>query len=138
MQKLSIFFTILIIINITACDNKRENNYKNHPSKAKECKENETLSEDCINVPKVGVKPKNEENKHSLSTPTKSENEMLEALKQDDFTKELNQSIENNESIIILSIAEIPPKIYPSSKMKENNQSSIFNDDVNITQEKLP
>ncbi|EFC33151.1 hypothetical protein C414_000080124 [Campylobacter jejuni subsp. jejuni 414] len=63
---------------------------------------------------------------------------MLEALKQDDFTKELNQSIENNESIIIPSIAEIPPKIYPSSKMKENNQSSIFNDDVNITQEKLP
>lgn len=109
MQKLSIFFTILIVINITACDSKRENDYKNHPSKAKECKENETLNEDCINVPKVDIKPKNEENKYSPSTLTKSENEMLETLKQNDFTKDLNQSLENNESIIPL-IAQTPLK----------------------------
>lgn len=72
MQRLSILLTILIVINITACDSKTENYYKNHPSeakeKAKECKESETLSEDCINALKVGVKPTNEESKYSPNT----------------------------------------------------------------------
>ncbi len=142
MQRLSILFTILIVINITACDSKTENYYKNHPSeakeKAKECKESETLSEDCINALKVGVKPTNEESKYSPNTPKKSDNQILEALKQNDLTtKDINQSSENNESIIIPPIAETPSEIYPS-KTTENNQSSIFSDDINITQEKLP
>ncbi|EAJ8705812.1 hypothetical protein BTL18_00320 [Campylobacter jejuni] len=140
MQRLSILFTILIVINITACDSKTENYYKNHPSeakeKAKECKESETLSEDCINALKVGVKPTNEESKYSPNTPKKSDNQILEALKQNDLTtKDINQSSENNESIIIPPIAETPSEIYPS-KTKDDNQSSIFSDDVNITQEK--
>ncbi|EEL0809665.1 EexN family lipoprotein [Campylobacter jejuni] len=140
MQRLSILFTILIVINITACDSKTENYYKNHPSeakeKAKECKESETLSEDCINALKVGVKPTNEESKYSPNTPKKSDNQILEALKQNDLTtKDINQSSENNESIIIPPIAETPSEIYPS-KTTENNQSSIFSDDVNMTQEK--
>ncbi|OWK87490.1 hypothetical protein B5Z70_07595 [Campylobacter jejuni] len=142
MQRLSILLTILIVINITACDSKTENYYKNHPSeakeKAKECKESETLSEDCINALKVGVKPTNEESKYSPNTPKKSDNQILEALKQNDLTtKDINQSSENNESIIILPIAETPSEIYPS-KTKDDNQSSIFSDDINITQEKLP
>ncbi|HEG4113977.1 TPA: EexN family lipoprotein [Campylobacter jejuni] len=142
MQRLSILLTILIVINITACDSKTENYYKNHPSeakeKAKECKESETLSEDCINALKVGVKPTNEESKYSPNTPKKSDNQILEALKQNDLTtKDINQSSENNESIIIPPITETPSEIYPS-KTTENNQSSIFSDDVNITQEKLP
>ncbi|AOH51607.1 hypothetical protein F0H08_00495 [Campylobacter jejuni] len=142
MQRLSILFTILIVINITACDSKTENYYKNHPSeakeKAKECKESETLSEDCINALKVGVKPTNEESKYSPNTPKKSDNQILEALKQNDLTtKDINQSSENNESIIIPPIAETPSEIYPS-KTKDDNQSSIFSDDINITQEKLP
>ncbi|WP_283785142.1 EexN family lipoprotein [Campylobacter jejuni] len=140
MRRLSILFTILIVINITACDSKTENYYKNHPSeakeKAKECKESETLSEDCINALKVGVKPTNEESKYSPNTPKKSDNQILEALKQNDLTtKDINQSSENNESIIIPPIAETPSEIYPS-KTTENNQSSIFSDDVNMTQEK--
>ncbi|EKT0453578.1 EexN family lipoprotein [Campylobacter jejuni] len=97
MRRLSILLTILIVINITACDSKTENYYKNHPSeakeKAKECKESGILSEDCINTLK--------------------------------------------KSIIIPPITETPSEIYPS-KTKDNNQSSIFSDDVNITQEKLP
>ncbi|EAK1650256.1 hypothetical protein CNV26_05510 [Campylobacter jejuni] len=142
MQRLSILFTILIVINITACDSKTENYYKNHPSeakeKAKECKESETLSEDCINALKVGVKPTNEESKYSPNTPKKSDNQILEALKQNDLTtKDINQSSENNESIIIPPIVETPSEIYPS-KTKDDNQSSIFSDDINITQEKLP
>ncbi len=142
MRRLSILFTILIVINITACDSKTENYYKNHPSeakeKAKECKESETLSEDCINALKVGVKPTNEESKYSPNTPKKSDNQILEALKQNDLTtKDINQSSENNESIIIPPIAETPSEIYPS-KTKDDNQSSIFSDDINITQEKLP
>ncbi|ECL9467055.1 hypothetical protein C3I05_04675 [Campylobacter jejuni] len=142
MQRLSILLTILIIINITACDSKTENYYKNHPSeakeKAKECKESGTLSEDCINALKVGVKPTNEESKYSPNTPKKSDNQILEALKQNDLTtKDINQSSENNESIIIPPIAETPSEIYPS-KTKDDNQSSIFSDDINITQEKLP
>ncbi|EAI3650159.1 hypothetical protein C3H94_08505 [Campylobacter jejuni] len=142
MRRLSILLTILIVINITACDSKTENYYKNHPSeakeKAKECKESETLSEDCINALKVGVKPTNEESKYSPNTPKKSDNQILEALKQNDLTtKDINQSSENNESIIIPPIAETPSEIYPS-KTKDDNQSSIFSDDINITQEKLP
>ncbi|OWK89580.1 hypothetical protein B5Z71_06270 [Campylobacter jejuni] len=142
MQRLSILLTILIVINITACDSKTENYYKNHPSeakeKAKECKESGTLSEDCINALKVGVKPTNEESKYSPNTPKKSDNQILEALKQNDLTtKDINQSSENNESIIMPPIAETPSEIYPS-KTTENNQSSIFSDDINITQEKLP
>lgn len=142
MQRLSILLTILIVINITACDSKTENYYKNHPSeakeKAKECKESETLSEDCINALKVGIKPTNEESKYSPNTPKKSDNQILEALKQNDLTtKDINQSSENNESIIIPPIAETPSEIYPS-KTKDDNQSSIFSDDINITQEKLP
>ncbi|EDP6955672.1 EexN family lipoprotein [Campylobacter jejuni] len=133
MRRLSILLAILIVINITACDSKTENYYKNLPSeakeKAKECKESGTLSEDCINALKVGVKPTNE-----------SDNQILEALKQNDLkkektTKDINQSSENNESIIIPPIAETPSEIYPS-KTTENNQSSIFSDDVNMTQEK--
>lgn len=73
MQRLSILLTILIIINITACDSKTENYYKNHPSeakeKAKECKESGTLSEDCINALEIGIKPTNEESKYSPNTP---------------------------------------------------------------------
>lgn len=69
MRRLSILLAILIVINITACDSKTENYYKNLPSKAKEkakeCKESGTLSEDCINALKVGVKPTNEEGKYS-------------------------------------------------------------------------
>ncbi|MFY4689849.1 EexN family lipoprotein [Campylobacter jejuni] len=142
MKRLSILLTILIVINITACDSKTENYYKNHPSeakeKAKECKESETLSEDCINALKVDVKPTNEESKYSPNTPKKSDNQILEALKQNDLTtKDINQSSENNESIIIPPIAETPSEIYPS-KTKDDNQSSIFSDDINITQEKLP
>lgn len=142
MQRLSILLTILIVINITACDSKTENYYKNHPSeakeKAKECKESGTLSEDCINALKVGIKPTNEESKYSPNTPKKSDNQILEALKQNDLTtKDINQSSENNESIIIPPIAEKPSEIYPS-KTKDDNQSSIFSDDINITQEKLP
>lgn len=142
MRRLSILLAILIVINITACDSKTENYYKNHPSeakeKAKECKESETLSEDCINALKVGVKPTNEESKYSPNTPKKSDNQILEALKQNDLTtKDINQSSENNESIIIPPIAETPSEIYPS-KTKDDNQSSIFSDDINITQEKLP
>ncbi|EJW1331462.1 EexN family lipoprotein [Campylobacter jejuni] len=142
MQRLSILLTILIVINITACDSKTENYYKNLPSeakeKAKECKESGTLSEDCINALKVGVKPTNEESKYSPNTPKKSDNQILEALKQNDLTtKDINQSSENNESIIIPPIAETPSEIYPS-KTKDDNQSSIFSDDINITQEKLP
>ncbi|EOI8654267.1 EexN family lipoprotein [Campylobacter jejuni] len=142
MRRLSILLTILIVINITACDSKTENYYKNHPSeakeKAKECKESGTLSEDCINALKVGVKPTNEESKYSPNTPKKSDNQILEALKQNDLTtKDINQSSENNESIIIPPIAETPSEIYPS-KTKDDNQSSIFSDDINITQEKLP
>lgn len=143
MRRLSILLMILIVINITACDSKTENYYKNHPSeaKAKECKENGTLSKDCINALKVGVKPKNGESKYSPNTPKKSDNQILETLKQNDLkkekiTKDINQSSENNESIIIPPIAETPSEIYPS-KITENNQSSIFSDDVNITQEKL-
>ncbi|WP_283785559.1 EexN family lipoprotein [Campylobacter jejuni] len=140
MRRLSILLAILIVINITACDSKTENYYKNHPSeakeKAKECKESGTLSEDCINALKVGVKPTNEEGKYSPNAPKKSDNQILEALKQNDLTtKDINQSSENNESIIIPPIAETPSEIYPS-KTTENNQSSIFSDDVNITQEK--
>ena len=135
MRRLSILLTILIVINITACDSKTENYYKNLPSeakeKAKECKESGTLSEDYINALKVGVKPTNEESKYSPNTPKKSDNQILEAL------KDINQSSENNESIIIPPITETPSEIYPS-KTTENNQSSIFSDDVNITQEKLP
>ncbi|EAJ7835397.1 hypothetical protein CPE67_00655 [Campylobacter jejuni] len=142
MRRLSILLAILIVINITACDSKTENYYKNHPSeakeKAKECKESGTLSEDCINALKVGVKPTNEEGKYSPNTPKKSDNQILEALKQNDLTtKDINQSSENNESIIIPPIAETPSEIYPS-KTKDDNQSSIFSDDINITQEKLP
>ncbi|ECR2419372.1 EexN family lipoprotein [Campylobacter jejuni] len=142
MQRLSILLTILIVINITACDSKTENYYKNHPSeakeKAKECKESGTLSEDCINALKVGIKPTNEESKYSPNTPKKSDNQILEALKQNDLTtKDINQSSENNESIIIPPIAEKPSEIYPS-RTKDDNQSSIFSDDINITQEKLP
>ncbi|HHP0331868.1 TPA: EexN family lipoprotein [Campylobacter jejuni] len=146
MQRLSILLTILIIINITACDSKTENYYKNHPSeakeKAKECKESGTLSEDCINALEIGIKPTNEESKYSPNTPKKSDNQILEALKQNDLkkekiTKDINQSSENNESIIIPPIAETPSEIYPS-KTKDDNQSSIFSDDINITQEKLP
>ncbi|EIL9233460.1 EexN family lipoprotein [Campylobacter jejuni] len=142
MQRLSILLTILIVINITACDSKTENYYKNLPSeakeKAKECKESGTLSEDCINALKVGVKPTNKESKYSPNTPKKSDNQILEALKQNDLTtKDINQSSENNESIIIPPIAETPSEIYPS-KTKDDNQSSIFSDDINITQEKLP
>lgn len=143
MRRLSILLMILIVINITACDSKTENYYENHPSeeKAKECKENGTLSKDCINALKVGVKPKNGESKYSPNTPKKSDNQILETLKQNDLkkekiTKDINQSSENNESIIIPPIAETPSEIYPS-KITENNQSSIFSDDVNITQEKL-
>ncbi|EAI3697787.1 EexN family lipoprotein [Campylobacter jejuni] len=144
MRRLSILLAILIVINITACDSKTENYYKNLPSeakeKAKECKESRTLSEDCINALKVGVKPTNEEGKYSPNTPKKSDNQILEALKQNDLkkektTKDINQSSENNESIIIPPIAETPSEIYPS-KTTENNQSSIFSDDVNMTQEK--
>ncbi|EAJ6783544.1 EexN family lipoprotein [Campylobacter jejuni] len=144
MRRLSILLAILIVINITACDSKTENYYKNLPSEAKEkvkeCKESGTLSEDCINALKVGVKPTNEEGKYSPNTPKKSDNQILEALKQNDLkkektTKDINQSSENNESIIILPIAETPSEIYPS-KTTENNQSSIFSDDVNMTQEK--
>lgn len=143
MRRLSILLTILIVINITACDSKTENYYKNLPSeakeKAKECKESGTLSEDCINALKVGVKPTNEEGKYSPNTPKKSDNQILEALKQNDLKKknhkDINQSSENNESIIIPPIAETPSEIYPS-KTTENNQSSIFSDDVNMTQEK--
>ncbi|HEG0496514.1 TPA: EexN family lipoprotein [Campylobacter jejuni] len=147
MQRLSILLTILIVINIAACDSKTENYYKNHPNeakeKAKECKESGILSEDCINALKIGVKPKNEESKYSPNTQTKSDSEItLEALKQSDLkkekiTKDANQSSENNESIIIPPIVETPSEIYPS-KTKDNNQSSIFSDDINITQEKLP
>ncbi|PCM56223.1 hypothetical protein CP502_09935, partial [Campylobacter sp. BCW_8712] len=87
---------------------------------------------------KVGVKPTNEESKYSPNTPKKSDNQILEALKQNDLTtKDINQSSENNESIIIPPIAETPSEIYPS-KTKDDNQSSIFSDDINITQEKLP
>ncbi|MFB1637403.1 EexN family lipoprotein [Campylobacter jejuni] len=122
MRRLSILLTILIIINITACDSKTENYYKNHPSeakeKAKECKEGGTLSEDCINALKVGVKPTNEESKYSPNTPKKSDNQILEALKQNNLKKEKTTKDINQSS--------------------ENNQSSIFSDDVNITQEKLP
>ncbi|ENV8235232.1 EexN family lipoprotein [Campylobacter jejuni] len=122
MRRLSILLTILIIINITACDSKTENYYKNHPSeakeKAKECKESVTLNEDCINALKVGVKPTNEESKYSPNTPKKSDNQILEALKQNDLKKEKTTKDINQSS--------------------ENNQSSIFSDDVNITQEKLP
>ncbi|EAH7850117.1 hypothetical protein CJB68_01755 [Campylobacter jejuni] len=144
MRRLSILLAILIVINITACDSKTENYYKNLPSeakeKAKECKESGTLSEDCINALKVGVKPTNEEDKYSPNTPKKSDNQILEALKHNDLkkektTKDINQSSENNESIIIPPIAETPSEIYPS-KTTENNQSSIFSDDVNMTQEK--
>ncbi|EOB6038897.1 EexN family lipoprotein [Campylobacter jejuni] len=144
MRRLSILLPILIVINITACDSKTENYYKNLPSeakeKAKECKESGTLSEDCTNALKVGVKPTNEEGKYSPNTPKKSDNQILEALKQNDLkkektTKDINQSSENNESIIIPPIAETPSEIYPS-KTTENNQSSIFSDDVNMTQEK--
>ncbi|EAH4624301.1 hypothetical protein F0G81_07880 [Campylobacter jejuni] len=144
MRRLSILLAILIVINITACDSKTENYYKNLPSeakeKAKECKESGTLNEDCINALKVGVKPTNEEGKYSPNTPKKSDNQILEALKQNDLkkektTKDINQSSENNESIIIPPIAETPSEIYPS-KTTENNQSSIFSDDVNMTQEK--
>ncbi|ALV94697.1 hypothetical protein D1W98_03050 [Campylobacter jejuni] len=146
MQRLSILLTILIIINITACDSKTENYYKNHPSeakeKAKECKESGTLSEDCINALEIGIKPTNEESKYSPNTPKKSDNQILEALKQNNLkkekiTKDINQSSENNESIIMPPIAETPSEIY-LSKTTENNQSSIFSDDINITQEKLP
>ncbi|EID4010846.1 EexN family lipoprotein [Campylobacter jejuni] len=144
MRRLSILLAILIVINITACDSKTENYYKNLPNeakeKAKECKKSGTLSEDCINALKVGVKPTNEEGKYSPNTPKKSDNQILEALKQNDLkkektTKDINQSSENNESIIIPPIAETPSEIYPS-KTTENNQSSIFSDDVNMTQEK--
>ncbi|WP_339079552.1 EexN family lipoprotein [Campylobacter jejuni] len=144
MRRLSILLAILIVINITACDSKTENYYKNLPSeakeKAKECKESGTLSEDCINALKVGVKPTNEEGKYSPNTPKKSDNQILEALKQNDLkkektTKDINQSSENNESIIIPPIAETPSEIYPS-KTTEDNQSSIFSDDINMTQEK--
>ncbi|EPZ7479222.1 EexN family lipoprotein [Campylobacter jejuni] len=144
MRRLSILLAILIVINITACDSKTENYYKNLPSeakeKAKECKESGTLIEDCINALKVGVKSTNEEGKYSPNTPKKSDNQILEALKQNDLkkektTKDINQSSENNESIIIPPIAETPSEIYPS-KTTENNQSSIFSDDVNMTQEK--
>ncbi|WP_038815693.1 EexN family lipoprotein [Campylobacter jejuni] len=141
MQKLSILLIILIVINMTACDSKTENYYKNHPGEAKEkakkCEESGTLSEDCINALKVGVKPKNEEDKYSPNTPIKSKNEILETLKQNDFTKNINQSPENNESIIIPPVVEAPSEISPS-KITENNQSSIFSDDVNTIQEKLP
>ncbi|WHN17179.1 EexN family lipoprotein [Campylobacter jejuni] len=122
MRRLSILLTILIVINITACDSKTENYYKNHPSeakeKAKECKESVTLSEDCINALKVGVKPTNEESKYSPNTPKKSDNQILEALKQNNLKKEKTTKDINQSS--------------------ENNESSIFSDDVNITQEKLP
>ncbi|EJO1483493.1 EexN family lipoprotein [Campylobacter jejuni] len=140
MRRLSILLTILIVINITACDSKTENYYKNHPSeakeKAKECKESGTLSEDCINALKVGVKPTNEESKYSPNTPKKSDNQILEALKQNDLkkekiTKDINQSLENNESIII-PITKTSSEIYPS-KITKNNQSFIFSDDINIT-----
>lgn len=91
MRRLSILLAILIVINITACDSKTENYYKNLPSEAKEkvkeCKESGTLSEDCINALKVGVKPTNEEGKYSPNTPKKSDNQILEALKQNDFVK---------------------------------------------------
>lgn len=94
MQRLSILLTILIIINITACDSKTENYYKNHPSeakeKAKECKESGTLSEDCINALEIGIKPTNEESKYSPNTPKKSDNQILEALKQNDLKKRKN------------------------------------------------
>ncbi|EAI9324836.1 hypothetical protein C0947_03900 [Campylobacter jejuni] len=141
MRRLSILLAILIVINITACDSKTENYYKNLPSeakeKAKECKESGTLSEDCINALKVGVKPTNEEGKYSPNTPKKSDNQILKQndLKKEKTTKDINQSSENNESIIIPPIAETPSEIYPS-KTTENNQSSIFSDDVNMTQEK--
>ncbi|OEV41502.1 hypothetical protein AJY57_05045 [Campylobacter jejuni] len=146
MRRPSILLAILIVANITACDSKTENYYKNHPSeakeKAKECKESGTLSKDCINALKVGIKPTNEESKYSPNTPKKSDDQILETLKQNDLkkekiTKDINQSSENNESIIMPLIAEIPSEIYPS-KTTENNQSSIFSDDINITQEKLP
>lgn len=108
--------------------------------KRKNAKKAELLAEDCINALKVGVKPTNEEGKYSPNTPKKSDNQILEALKQNDLkkektTKDINQSSENNESIIIPPIAETPSEIYPS-KTTENNQSSIFSDDVNMTQEK--
>lgn len=94
MRKLSILLMILIVINTTACDSKTENYYKNHPSeekaKAKECKENGTLSKDCINALKVGVKPTNEESKYSPNTPKKSDNQILETLKQNDLKKRKN------------------------------------------------
>ncbi|EAB5422337.1 hypothetical protein EIX98_00310 [Campylobacter jejuni] len=146
MRRISILLTILIVINITACDNKTENYYKNHlreaKEKAKECKESGTISEDCINALKVGIKPTNEESKYSPNIPKKSDNQILETLKQNDLekektTKDINQSSENNKSIIIPPITETPSEIYPS-KTTENNQSSIFSDDINITQEKLP
>ncbi len=48
MRRLSILLAILIVINITACDSKTENYYKNLPSeakeKAKECKKAELLA----------------------------------------------------------------------------------------------
>lgn len=108
--------------------------------KRKNAKKAELLAKICINALKVGVKPTNEEGKYSPNTPKKSDNQILEALKQNDLkkektTKDINQSSENNESIIIPPIAETPSEIYPS-KTTENNQSSIFSDDVNMTQEK--
>lgn len=97
MRRLSILLAILTVINITACDSKTENYYKNLPSeakeKAKECKESGTLSEDCINALKVGVKPTNEEGKYSPNTPKKSDNQILEALKQNDLKKKKPQKI---------------------------------------------
>ncbi len=128
MRRLSILLAILIVINITACDSKTENYYKNLPSeakeKAKECKESGTLSEDCINALKVGVKPTNEEGKYSPNTPKKSDNQILEALKQNDLkrktTKDINQSSENNESIIIPPIAETPSELSFQNNRKQS------------------
>ncbi|EOJ1015767.1 hypothetical protein ACM1UN_001141 [Campylobacter jejuni] len=55
----------------------------------------------------------------------------LEDLKKEKITKDINQSLENNESIII-PITKTSSEIYPS-KITKNNQSFIFSDDINIT-----
>lgn len=45
MRRLSILLAILTVINITTCDSKTENYYKNLPSEAKEKRKNAKKAE---------------------------------------------------------------------------------------------
>ncbi|MBM0636897.1 EexN family lipoprotein [Campylobacter sp. VicNov18] len=145
MQKLGVFYTILTLLTITACDNKTEHYYKSHPNeakeKAKQCKESNTLNHDCINAFKIGIKPTNEQSKYSPNIQTKFNNKASsnqnQSLKKESqsFKKDINQSLENEENAITPPIVEIFSEIYPS-KIKDNNHN--FNNNTHTIQEKLP